>query len=218
MNQLTTQAAVHDSTDVPVRRAPEHVDLEQFVHHTELPHTRLSRAFDHLICGVASVAHWSWVALMLVILTNVVLRYAFGEGYIELEELQWHLYAIGWLVGLSFCYVLDDHVRVDLVHERLGLKAQAVIELLGILFLLLPFAVAVLWYAIPFVQYSFEMSEVSMAPGGLPYRWLIKGFLILGFALLLIAVCSRLSRICALLFGFPHALHGTAKENAHGDQ
>lgn len=217
MNQLTTQPGIGGHTmDSAADHIPD-IDLEQFVHHTELPQTALSRFFDRLIGAISSIAHWSWVVLMLVILTNVVLRYAFGEGHIELEELQWHLYAIGWLVGLSFCYVADDHVRVDLLHERLGLKTQAVIELLGIVFLLLPFAIAVLWYAIPFVQYSFEMNEVSMAPGGLPYRWVIKAVLILGFALLLIAVLSRLSRICALLFGFPRTLNSLTEEKTHGN-
>lgn len=214
MNQLTTPAPALTAEEQP----PGRFDLEQLVHHTELPHTRLSRAFDRVISGVAAIAHWSWLFLMLVIVVNVVLRYAFGEGYIELEELQWHLYSIGWLVGLSFCYVLDDHVRVDLLHERLGLKTQAIIELLGILFLLLPFALAVLWYAIPFVQYSFEMNEISMAPGGLPYRWAIKAVLVLGFALLLLAMLSRLSRVCALLFGLPHPLHTRDEEKPNGNQ
>ncbi|GGC09609.1 hypothetical protein GCM10011352_40070 [Marinobacterium zhoushanense] len=213
MNQLTTATSVNPTEG----QVPHAVDLEQFVHHTELPLTTLSRAFDRFINLVSSVAHWSWLVLMLVILINVVLRYVLGEGHIELEELQWHLYAIGWLVGLSFCYVADDHVRVDLLHENLGLKTQAVIELLGILFLLLPFAAAVLWYALPFVQYSFEMNEVSMAPGGLPYRWAIKAVLVLGFALLLIAMLSRLSRVCALLFGFPNPQVSAKQENTHGN-
>ncbi|GAB0153335.1 TRAP transporter small permease subunit [Marinobacterium sp. BA1] len=212
MNQLTTPAPVY-ADEAP---SPDNFDMEQLVHHTELPHTRLSRSFDAVIGTISAIAHWSWPLLMLVIMINVVLRYAFGEGHIELEELQWHLYSIGWLVGLSFCYVLDDHVRVDLLHERLGLKTQAVIELLGILFLLLPFALVVLWYAIPFVQYSFEMSEISMAPGGLPYRWAIKAVLVLGFALLLLAMLSRLSRVCALLFGFPRTIR-ISEEKARGN-
>ncbi|MBR9884527.1 MAG: TRAP transporter small permease subunit [Oceanospirillales bacterium] len=214
MNQLTKQASAQPAEV----QAPHAFDLEQLVHHTALPHTRLSRGFDRFIDAVASVAHWSWVVLMAVILLNVVLRYAFGEGHIELEELQWHLYAIGWLIGLSFCYVADDHVRVDLLHENLRLKTQAVIELLGILFLLLPFAATVMWYALPFVQYSFEMHEVSMAPGGLPYRWIIKAVLVLGFALLLIAMLSRLSRVCSLLFRFPRALNAPTEEVRNGDQ
>ena len=87
MNQLTTHASA-DSTEQQVPHAGN-VDMEQFIHHTELPHTALSRAFDRFINIVASAAHWSWVVLMLVILVNVVLRYALGEGHIELEELQW---------------------------------------------------------------------------------------------------------------------------------
>lgn len=213
MNQLTTGATVQETE----ARVPHAFDMEQLVPHTELPHTPLSHGFDRFINAVASIAHWSWVLLMGVILLNVILRYAFGEGHIELEEMQWHLYAIGWLVGLSFCYVADDHVRVDLLHERLGLRTRAVIELLGILFLLLPFALTVLWYALPFVQYSFETREISMAPGGLPYRWAIKAVLLLGFALLLIAMLSRLSRVCSLLFHFPRAIAKPAVEARHGD-
>lgn len=165
----------------------------------QLPHTALSRGFDTLIEHVAQLAHWTWAALMLTIVVNVVLRYAFDAGHIELEELQWHLYAIGWLLGLSFCYSLDEHVRVDLLHERLGLRTQAIIELVGSLVLLLPFTLLVLWYAAPFVLYSWQMGEISMAPGGLPYRWAIKAALFVGFALLLLGILARLSRLVCLL-------------------
>ena len=41
---------------------------------------------------------------------------------IELEELQWHLYCIGWLVGLSSTYIVDSHVRVDVLSERLVIE------------------------------------------------------------------------------------------------
>lgn len=77
---------------------------------------------------------------------------------------------------------------------------QGWVELLGIVFLLIPFITLVLWYAVPFVLYSWELGEVSEAPGGLPYRWLIKAVLFIGFALLALATLSRLSRVCALLF------------------
>ena len=66
------------------------------------------------------------------------MRYLFSEGRIEFEEIQWHLYGIAWLIGLSYTLVHDDHVRVDVLHERLNLKAQVWIEFLGILLLLLP--------------------------------------------------------------------------------
>tara|TARA_R110002111_G_scaffold11228_1_gene35034 strand:+ start:421 stop:876 length:456 start_codon:yes stop_codon:yes gene_type:complete len=144
---------------------------------------------------------WLWLILLGVIVLNVVMRYAFGEGRIEFEEIQWHLYAIGFLLGLSYANVSDSHVRVDVVRARLNPRHQAWIELYGILLLLLPFLALIIFYAIPFVQYSYLNAEVSEAPGGLPFRWLIKSFLIVGFSLLLLSSIARLSRVWGYLFG-----------------
>ena len=100
------------------------------------------------------------------------------------------------------------------VVERLtgvGLRAQAPALLVGLghggthwlaatFYLLLPFIALVLIYAVPFVWVSFELAEVSQAPGGLPYRWIIKAALPAGFIILLLATISRLSQVWALLF------------------
>ena len=75
----------------------------------------LSPDGDVFVTGVGEIFNWIWVALVAVIILNVILRYIFKSGMIELEELQWHLYAIGWLVGLSSTYIVDQHVRVDVL-------------------------------------------------------------------------------------------------------
>lgn len=177
-----------------------HLELDSINHHTTLPETAISKLFERVILAIGNFFSWIWLVLMAVIIINVVMRYVLGFGRIEFEELQWHLYAVGWLIGLSYCYVADDHVRVDLVHDRLSLRKQAWIEFLGIVFLLTPFIVLVLWYAIPFVIYSWDLGEVSGAPGGLPYTWIMKSFLFIGFALLLVSTISRFSRVYSLLF------------------
>ena len=196
----TANNAQYTKPDTLVFDEHPHIELDQIAHHTALPETTLSRFFDRLVNRICEQFIWVWVLLMGVIMLNVVMRYVLGEGRIEFEELQWHLYAIGWLFGLSYCFVADDHVRVDLIHDHMSLRLQGWIELIGILFLLVPFIVLVLWYAVPFVLYSWQLGEVSEAPGGLPYRWLIKSVLFIGFALLALATLSRLSRVCALLF------------------
>ncbi len=167
----------------------------------ELPHTAFSRVVDQRLTQIGELTSWLWLLLLATIVVNVVMRYLFGEGHIEFEELQWHIYAIGFLLGLSFANVQDAHVRVDVVRARLTPLTRAWIEWYGILLLLLPFIVLVLIYSIPFVQYSFATSEVSEAPGGLPYRWLIKSALPIGFSLLLLSALSRLSRVGKFLFG-----------------
>jgi TRAP-type mannitol/chloroaromatic compound transport system permease small subunit len=165
-----------------------------------LPETAFSRVIDRWLAAIGRVTSWLWLILLTIIVMNVVLRYAFGEGRIEFEEIQWHLYSAGFLLGLSYALQADAHIRVDVLHERLSPQTQAWIELYGILLLLLPFTALVLFFSIPFVWTSFELAEVSQAPGGLPLRWLIKAALPVGFALLLLAALSRLSRVWAFLF------------------
>lgn len=165
-----------------------------------LPHTRFSSAIDRLISVIGEAASWLWAVLLAVIVINVIIRYAFDSGRIEFEELQWHIYSAGFLIALSFGLQADSHIRVDVVRTRLSPRMQAWIELYGLILLLLPFILFVLVYAAPFVINSFLDQEVSSSPGGLPYRWLIKSMMIVGFLLLLIAALSRLTRVWAFLF------------------
>lgn len=166
-----------------------------------LPHTSFSTRIDAWLDRIGHALSWIWFALLIVIVVNVAARYLFGEGRVEFEEIQWHLYSGGFLLGLSYAYSTDSHVRVDVIHERLSDRHKAWVELYGILLLLLPFIALILIFSIPFVIDSFRFAEISQAPGGLPYRWAIKAMLPLGFALLLLATLARLHRVWAFLFG-----------------
>lgn len=190
------------------------VDLERLIYHTALPHTSVSLAIDKVLRAIGSGVSWLWVVLVGVICINVTMRYVFDQGSIPLEELQWHIYAIVFLVGFSYAFESDDHVRVDLLHDRLSLRSQAWVELYGILLALLPFLLVVLYYSVPFIEDAFVTGESSSSPGGLPHRFFIKSFLFIGSALLLIAAISRLTRVSALLFGWPRALKVPLKAHA----
>lgn len=165
-----------------------------------LPHTPLTRRIDCLLDAVGRVTSYIWIVLLIVIVSNVLLRYALSEGRIEFEELQWHLYSIGFLLGLSYAYQADTHIRVDVLHERMQPRTQAWVEFYGILLFLGPFVALVLIFSLPFVASSFALSEISPSPGGLPLRWLIKAALPVGFALLALAVLSRFIRVWRYLF------------------
>ena len=122
---------------------------------------------------------------------------------IELEELQWYLYAAAWLIGLSYTYISDGHVRVDVVFERLSFGKQMWLELLGLLFLFLPFICFVLYSSLDFVQLSWETNERSTSANGLPARWLIKGCLTFSFGLLFMVGLARLVRVVNSLINPP---------------
>ncbi|MCB1692477.1 MAG: TRAP transporter small permease subunit [Pseudomonadales bacterium] len=167
----------------------------------ELPHTPFSRFIERWILRIGEAVSWVWLLLLGIIVLNVVMRYVFSEGRIEFEEIQWHLYSVGFLVGLSYAYSRDAHVRVDVLRERFSDQTRAWIELYGIVLLLLPFIALVIYAAVPFVLSSWASGEVSEAPGGLGYRYLIKATLVLGFLLLLCSTLARLSRVVSYLFG-----------------
>lgn len=169
----------------------------------QYPRTLPSDVLEAIVSFFGKVFSWIWVPLMLLVVSNVVLRYALGTNIIALEELQWHLYAAGFMIGLSFCFLHDGHVRVDVFAEHFQPRTRAWIEILGTLIFFLPFCYYILSYAWPFVERSYRIAEVSAAPGGLPMRWIIKSFIIYAFVLLAMAGLARLIRAFALLTGFP---------------
>ena len=141
--------------------------------------------------------------LMIVIVFQVLLRYGFQhvpmlsfliKHQIKLEELQWHLYAMGMMVGLGYALLSDAHIRVDILYHRYSPKTKAVVDICGTVFLLLPFLGFLFWYSLPFVQKAFEIHERSDAPSGLPARWIIMSFIPIGCLILFAAAVSHLLR------------------------
>ena len=181
-----------------------HIVVEDLIHHTELPRTSLSNALDAIIRWIGYSASWfCWVFLVAIIVLNVAMRYVFGEGKIYFEEAQTFVYALGFLIGLSFCAESDSHIRIDIFHDRFKPRTKAWIDFLGILFLLIPYVLVILIYSPQLISYSLEVGQTSVSPGGLPFPLITiwKAFMFIGYALLLLAAVSRLIRAATLIFG-----------------
>ncbi len=156
---------------------------------------------DAFICRIGRFAAWLNALLVAVVLVQVVLRYGFHRGLVPLEELMWHLYATAFMLGLSYALVRDAHVRVDLLHGRWSPRRRATVEVLGILLLLLPFAATLFHQSLDWVASAYRLGESSENPTGLPYRWVIKAVIPIGFGLLLLAALSRLWRQLRVAMG-----------------
>jgi TRAP-type mannitol/chloroaromatic compound transport system permease small subunit len=155
---------------------------------------------------IGKSASWLWLVVVAIIIYAVVGRYAFGQGSVTLEEWQWHIAGAAWLLGLAYTLCADEHVRVDVIHERLSLRAQGWIEFFGLLLLLLPFLAIGIYETVPYAHSSFLQGERSQAPAGLENRWILKAILSLSFVLLAIGAISRLLKVTALLFGLPRPI------------
>jgi len=164
-----------------------------------LPTVPFATFLEKIVLGCGRCFAWSYVALMLIILLQVLLRYGFNHGMVVLEELQWHLYAIGVMFGVSYAQVTNSHIRVDLLHSMLSERARHKWEIFGILFLLFPFIFVVFESSLSFVYDAWRINETSASPTGLSHRWLIKSVIPLSFALLFFSGLARLIRTIAAL-------------------
>ena len=169
----------------------------------DFPRTLISDVIEAVIEFLGSIVNWIWIVLVLVIVANVVGRYVFAVNYIWVEEMQWHMYAVGFMIGIGYALKHDAHVRVDVLAMNMRPRVRAWVELIGIVVLIAPMIYMILTYAIPFVEASWRRGERSSAPGGLANRWAIKAVIVVAFGYLGLAAFARFLRICAFLFGFP---------------
>ncbi len=135
------------------------------------------------------VGHFvSWATLVLVIVTfaDVVMRYLFNTSYVFTQELEWHVFAFIFLMGAGYTLKIDGHVRVEVFYGRLSRKGKAWINLIGVLFFLIPSCYIFIKTSIPFVVKSFQYMEASPDPGGIPFRFILKGCIPAGYALILL--------------------------------
>ena len=141
-------------------------------------------------------AAWLVLAMVILIGYDVAMRYLFKSGSVALQELEWHLFALVFLIGASYTLKHDEHVRVDIFYRSrwMTVRRRAWVDLLGGLFLLLPFCLVVISSSWPFVHNAFMLGEGSPDPGGLPYRFLLRGAIPAGFGLLLLQGISCVLR------------------------
>lgn len=148
----------------------------------------LSRFIDRLNSVFGRLISWLVLALALLVSYDVTMRYVFQSGSVALQELEWHLFAIIILLGAAFTLQHNDHVRIDVFYQSRFMNEyrRAWVNLVGSVCFLIPFCVLIIVSAFPFVEQSFTHMEGSPDPGGLPYRWLIKSAIPLGFGLLIL--------------------------------
>lgn len=127
-----------------------------------------------------------FILLLFNVFYDVIMRYIFNDVSIGMQEMEWHLYAAIFMLGIPYTLYKEGHVRVDIIYDHLSHRNQAWIDLFGTLLLLIPFTILVARYGIDFTMESYNLGERSGDPGGLPYRWLIKS--VIPFAFVAISI------------------------------
>ena len=161
--------------------------------------TNISKALDSISNYAGILASIFILLLALLVTYDAVMRYLFSAGSIALQEVEWHLYDIVFLLGISYALQYDKHVRVDIFYEKYSKETKALIGILSMLLLVIPFSLLLISNALDMTMQSYLQHEVSSDPGGLTHRYLIKGMVVLSFVLLIIQAISELLKAYDIL-------------------
>ncbi len=164
---------------------------------------RFCQWVDTLNEWVGRFVAWVTALVVAVVFVDVVMRYAFRTSFVFTQEAEWHLFAFIFLIGAGYTLLKDGHVRVDIIYQRLGPRGQAWINLVGVLLFLIPGCYLVIATSLKFVYSSWSVMEGSPDPGGIPYRYLIKACIPVGFTLILLQGISMGIKSVYTLIGKP---------------
>ena len=149
---------------------------------------------EALIDAVGRATLYLTLVMIGLVAVNVLLRYSLSFGSVWSQELEWHLLATIILLGMSYALQRGENVRVDVFYANFTPRAKFIVNLAsGVLTL----AIALLFIKLSasYVAQSWAIGETSADPGGIPYRWAVKGLIPLGFGLLALQTVGALLRL-----------------------
>ncbi len=185
---------------------------------------RLARRLRSLVDKVGRFGSWFAMPMILITVFDLGIR---KTGWLQiwlienispyfgstlLQELEWHSHTVLFVLVLGFGYIWNTQVRVDLIRENLNFRKKAWIEFLGLTFFMIPFLLVLTYFAYGYVIDSwstnrdaacawYECGEQSASLVGLTHRWLIKGVMVIGFVVAIIAGLAVWLEMAVALFG-----------------
>jgi TRAP-type mannitol/chloroaromatic compound transport system permease small subunit len=153
---------------------------------------RISAVIDWIIEKIAMIFVWSSILLMITVIYDVVTRYfglprGFGINATMLQESEYWFHTMLFTFTLAWAFRRQAHVRIDLIRDRLPIRVKYLIEMIGCLAFLIPYAAITFYFTLDYTEHSYMQNEVSKSGVGLTHTWIIKAtipamFLLLGLA------------------------------------
>jgi TRAP-type mannitol/chloroaromatic compound transport system permease small subunit len=152
---------------------------------------RISRLIDFVNEKIGRTTLWLVLAAALLSSLNAMYRYVFSDSSNALLEIQWYLFGAIFLLCAGYTLKHEGHVRIDVLYGSRSKRTQALIDIFGTVFFLLPIGLIIMWLSWPVFVAAFTHHEISSDAGGL-VRWPIRLMIPVGFALLVLQGISEL--------------------------
>ena len=160
----------------------------------------LAHGIDWINERLGRVAVWAVLIACLVSAGNATVRYALDMSSNAWVELQWYLFAVTVMFGAAWVLKVNEHVRVDVIYGSRSGTTKAWIDLLGLIFFLMPATLLMVWMSWGWVVDAYVTHELSSNAGGL-VRWPVKATIPVGFFFLSLQGLSEIIKRIGFLSG-----------------
>src|SRR5688572_13710539 len=134
----------------------------------------LANSLERMTAAIGRAAAWLVVIVVVLEFALVVARYLFSLGSIWASETVIYAHAALFLLAAAWTLQSNGHVRVDIFYAAAKPRTKAVVDLLGAVVFLLPFALVLFWLSTPYAARSWAVLERSQEASGLPLVFLLK--------------------------------------------
>ncbi len=148
----------------------------------------------------------SWLVLAVVVLVWVQnpLRELRLGGDILANDMGQLAHAAVFMIGAGYAWRWQSLVRVDILFQRVGPRTQAMVNLVGVFLLLLPWLAMVAWVSLPLALAALRIRETFPDTGN-PGHFLMKVLLLAFVALVGLQGAAVVARSVAVLRSPPRS-------------
>ena len=106
---------------------------------------KLSAVIDWITDHIGRYTIWLLLAATVISAGNAVSRYGFSLSSNAMLEVQWYLYSAVFILCAGYTLLKNQHVRIDLVSNRMSAKGRNWVDAIGLVVFLIPVAVMISW-------------------------------------------------------------------------
>ncbi len=136
--------------------------------------TKIADGIDIMNETIGRGVSWLTFFMAIVMFITVILRYAFNMGWIWMQESVIFMHGLVFMLSGGYTLLAEEHVRIDIFYRPMSEKKKAIVNIIGIFFLLFPTCILIFYYGYPYVSDSWSVLEDSREAGGLPGVFLLK--------------------------------------------
>lgn len=120
-----------------------------------------------------------FLSLNLLSLDWDAIRTVYSRNVNAMNDSIQYVHAIIFMVGVSYAMKSGDHVRIDILYRNMKPRTRAWVNILGMILLYYPTFLFIFFMSWRYVFNSWAIMESSSRPGGLPFLYILKTFLLI---------------------------------------